>query len=86
MAAPRLAAQWLQGNGGFHRRCSTSSRNPVQSRDIPDTSAVPWASTRWTKDRNVTQMLEMPTDQAQTIVYQRRLRWFGLDVQVLFAG
>src|SRR5438874_326975 len=31
---------------------------PLTSRDIPDTSVVPWASTGWTKNRNVTQMLE----------------------------
>jgi uncharacterized protein YcaQ len=29
------------------------------SRDIPDTSAVPWASSGWTNDRNVTQMLHI---------------------------
>lgn len=28
------------------------------SRDIPDTSERPWASTGWTNDRNVNQMLE----------------------------
>ena len=27
-------------------------------RDIPDTCVVPWASTGWTNNRNVTQMLE----------------------------
>ena len=31
---------------------------PLLSRDIPDTSVVPWASTGWTNNRNVTQMLE----------------------------
>jgi uncharacterized protein YcaQ len=30
----------------------------LSSRDIPDTASVPWASTGWTNDRNVTQMLE----------------------------
>ena len=30
------------------------SSGPLASRDIPDTSAVPWASTGWTNNRNVT--------------------------------
>jgi uncharacterized protein YcaQ len=30
----------------------------LSSRDIPDTSLVPWASSGWTNNRNVTQMLE----------------------------
>jgi uncharacterized protein YcaQ len=35
---------WLRDNDGFRR-------------DIPDTCVVPWASTGWTNNRNVTQML-----------------------------
>src|SRR5213079_72619 len=31
---------------------------PLTSRDIPDTAVVTWASTGWTNNRNVTQMLE----------------------------
>ena len=31
---------------------------PLTSRDVPDTSVVPWASSGWTNNRNVTQMLE----------------------------
>ena len=31
----------------------------MTSREIPDTSLVPWASTGWTNDRNVTRMLEL---------------------------
>src|SRR5205823_13388971 len=34
------------------------SAGPLQSREIPDTSVVPWASTGWTNKKNVTQMLE----------------------------
>ena len=32
---------------------------PLPSRELPDTCAVPWKSTGWTNDRNVTQMLEL---------------------------
>jgi uncharacterized protein len=31
---------------------------PLPSRDLPDTCQVPWASTGWTSNRNVTQLLE----------------------------
>jgi uncharacterized protein len=51
---------WLRDNDRFRRDILDllGSAGPVSSRDIPDTSAVPWASTGWTNNRNVTQMLE----------------------------
>jgi hypothetical protein len=52
---------WLRANDRFRRdvleRLGTSG--PLPSRDIPDTSVVPWPSSGWTNDRNVTQMLEI---------------------------
>jgi uncharacterized protein YcaQ len=52
--------EWLRANGSFERDILDvlGDRGPVTSRDIPDTCAVPWASTGWTNNRNVTQMLE----------------------------
>ena len=41
-----------------HPRSCSSASGPLSSRDIPDTCVVPWASTGWTNNRNVTQMLE----------------------------
>ncbi len=54
---PRL---WMRGNDRFRRDIldRLADSGPLTSRDIPDTSVVPWASTGWTKNRNVTQMLE----------------------------
>ena len=53
--------EWLRANDRFRRdildRLGTSG--PLMSRDIPDTSVVPWPSSGWTNDRNVTQMLEL---------------------------
>jgi uncharacterized protein YcaQ len=51
---------WLKDNDSFRRDILKVLRRsgPVSSRDIPDTCAVPWASTGWTNNRNVTQMLE----------------------------
>jgi uncharacterized protein len=51
---------WLRDNDLFRRDVLglLGSSGPSSSRDIPDTCVVPWASTGWTNDRNVTQMLE----------------------------
>jgi uncharacterized protein YcaQ len=51
---------WLSDNDGFRRDILEllGSSGPLASRDIPDTCVVPWASTGWTNNRNVTQMLE----------------------------
>jgi uncharacterized protein YcaQ len=51
---------WLRDNDRFRRDVLDllGSSGPLASRDIPDTCVVPWASTGWTNNRNVTQMLE----------------------------
>jgi hypothetical protein len=51
---------WIRDNDSFRRDILDllGSSGPLTSRDIPDTCVVPWASTGWTANRNVTQMLE----------------------------
>jgi uncharacterized protein YcaQ len=51
---------WIDDNDSFRRDILEllGSSGPMTSRDIPDTCVVPWASTGWTNNRNVTQMLE----------------------------
>ena len=51
---------WFRDNDRFRRDILEllEKSGPVSSREIPDTCAVPWASTGWTNNRNVTQMLE----------------------------
>ena len=51
---------WVRDNDAFRRDIidRLASSGPLTSRDIPDTCVVPWASTGWTHNRNVTQMLE----------------------------
>jgi uncharacterized protein len=51
---------WIRDNDRFRRDILKllGSSGPLTSRDIPDTCVVPWASTGWTNNRNVTQMLE----------------------------
>jgi uncharacterized protein YcaQ len=51
---------WIRDNERFRVDILEllGSSGPLSSRDIPDTCVVPWASTGWTNNRNVTQMLE----------------------------
>jgi uncharacterized protein len=51
---------WLRDNDRFRRDILdlVGRSGPLSSRDIPDTCVAPWASTGWTNNRNVTQMLE----------------------------
>jgi uncharacterized protein len=51
---------WLRDNDRFRRDVLglLERSGPLVSREIPDTCVVPWASTGWTNNRNVTQMLE----------------------------
>ncbi|MEU5553843.1 crosslink repair DNA glycosylase YcaQ family protein [Micromonospora sp. NPDC047793] len=52
--------EWLHGNEPFRRDILAllAESGPLLSRDIPDTSVVPWPSSGWTNNRNVTKMLE----------------------------
>jgi hypothetical protein len=52
---------WLEANDRCRRDIVKALREngPLPSRDLPDTCEVPWKSTGWTNDRNVTQLLEL---------------------------
>ena len=52
---------WLRDNEAFRRDVleRLAESGPLTSRDIPDTAVVPWASTGWSNNRTVTQMLEI---------------------------
>jgi hypothetical protein len=51
---------WVEANAAFARRIldRIAAEGPLTSRDIPDEAVVPWPSTGWSNDRNVTKMLE----------------------------
>ncbi|HEY2644988.1 MAG TPA: crosslink repair DNA glycosylase YcaQ family protein [Galbitalea sp.] len=51
---------WIDANSDFAQGIldRIADLGPQTSRDIPDESLVPWPSTGWTNNRNVTQMLE----------------------------
>jgi hypothetical protein len=84
---------WLSDNDRFRRDILEllGRSGPLASRDIPDTCDVPWASTGWTNDRNVTQMLEFLQARGQVAIAGRAGRerlWdlpervYPIDVQV----
>jgi uncharacterized protein len=59
--AERAGARgWMDANADFARGIldRIADLGPLTSRDIPDEAFVPWPSTGWTNNRNVTQMLE----------------------------
>ena len=67
------ASTWIRDNNSFRREILKQLRKdgPVTSRDIPDTCVVPWASTGWTNNRNVTQMLELLMMRGQVAIAGR---------------
>src|SRR5690606_21001502 len=60
---PRYPAvrEWLAVNDSFRTDVldRLTESGPMLSREIEDTSVVPWGSTGWTNNRNVTRMLEL---------------------------
>jgi uncharacterized protein YcaQ len=87
--AERVRA-WLRDNDRFRRDVLMLLKRsgPLTSRDIPDTCAVPWASTGWTNDRNVTQMLEFLQARGEVAISGRvgRERLWDLPERVYPAG
>jgi uncharacterized protein YcaQ len=70
------AARWLEANDAFRRDVLDLLREsgPLRSREIPDTSVVPWQSTGWTGKRNVTQMLEFLSARGEVATARRNGR------------
>jgi uncharacterized protein len=77
---------WLRDNDRFRRDILAllGTSGPLSSRDIPDTCVVPWASTGWTNNRNVTQMLEFLMMRGEVAIAGRagRERLWDLAEQV----
>lgn len=68
---------WLEQNADFRRdvlRRLAASSVPLPSREIEDTSVVPWQSTGWTHNRNVGRMLEYLVLQGELAIAARRGR------------
>ena len=64
---------WVESNDACRtdilRRLSESG--PLPSRELPDTCAVPWRSTGWTNNKNVTQLLEFMVSRGEVAVAGR---------------
>ena len=75
--APRYARDgWVQANDACRRDIlhRLTAEGPLTSRDLPDTCDVPWSSSGWTHNRNVTQMLEYIVLRGEVAVAGRKGR------------
>ena len=65
---------WVRANDGCRRDIldRLGSSGPLPSRDLPDTCKVPWRSTGWTNDRNVTQLLQFMVLRGEVAIAGRR--------------
>jgi hypothetical protein len=86
---PRTRA-WLRDNERFRRDVLEllGRSGPLLSRDVPDTSTVPWPSSGWTNARNVTMMLEILSLRGEIAIAGRvgRERVWDLSERVYPAG
>jgi uncharacterized protein YcaQ len=75
-------AEWLAANDSFRRDilATLEADGPLLSRDIPDTSVVPWPSTGWTNNRNVTKMLEALALRGEVAIAGRKGRQRDFDL------
>jgi uncharacterized protein YcaQ len=86
----RQTRTWLRDNERFRRDVLEllGRSGALLSRDIPDTSVVPWPSSGWTNDRNVTMMLEILAMRGELAIAGRvgRERLWDLAERVYPAG
>ncbi|MEV1154647.1 crosslink repair DNA glycosylase YcaQ family protein [Micromonospora chokoriensis] len=80
--AHERAREWLRANDSFRLDVLDllGRSGPLLSRDIPDTCAVPWPSSGWTNNRNVTQMLEFLVARGEVAISGRQGRQRLWDV------
>jgi uncharacterized protein len=65
---------WVLANDACRRDIldRLAASGPLPSRDLPDTCKVPWRSTGWTNNRNVTQLLEFMVQRGEVAIAGRR--------------
>lgn len=68
--------KWIEANDACRRDIldRLNRSGPLPSREFPDTCEVPWSSTGWTNDRNVTQLLELMARRGEVAIAGRRGR------------
>ncbi|WP_200214070.1 DNA glycosylase AlkZ-like family protein [Micromonospora coerulea] len=67
---------WVRANDACRRDIldRLGAMGPLPSRELPDTCTVPWKSTGWTNNRNVTQLLEFMVRRGEVAIAGRRAR------------
>ncbi len=67
---------WVRANDACRRDilARLEATGPLTSRDLPDTCKVPWGSTGWTNNRNVTQLLDYMVRRGEVAVAGRQGR------------
>jgi len=68
--------RWVEANDACRRDIldRLTRSGPLASRELPDTCAVPWKSSGWNDDRNVTQLLELMVRRGEVATAGRRGR------------
>ena len=66
--------EWMQANEACHQDIldRLAASGPLLSRELPDTCAVPWESTGWSNNRNITRMLEIMAGRGEIAIAGRK--------------
>ena len=69
-------ADWVEANDAARRDIlrRLEDSGPLLMRDLPDTCAVPWASTGWTNNRNVEKLLDLMVARGEVATAGRKGR------------
>ena len=82
----RESRDWLTANAAFRADVLARLRQegPLRTGDVADTASESWASSGWTNNRNVTQLLELLTRLGDVAIAGRtgRERWWDLAERV----
>ncbi|MGI9156525.1 MAG: DNA glycosylase AlkZ-like family protein [Marmoricola sp.] len=85
-AGQEAGRDWVEANDACRREIldRLAASGPLSSRDLPDTCAVPWSSTGWTNNRNVTRLLDFMEVRGEVAIVgrQRRDRMWDLAPRV----
>lgn len=65
---------WVDANNGCRRDILARLRSdgPLTTRELPDTCVVPWRSSGWTNNRNVTKMIDFLVQRGEVAAAGRR--------------
>lgn len=73
-AWPGRVRDWIKANESFRRYLlkELRTRGPLGSRELEDRAVVPWRSSGWTHNRNVSQMLDFLSARGEVAVANRK--------------